>query len=158
MVSNGDGSELVGNDRIVRRIVAMLINRTWEVSHSQYVLSKEFDVGVPTVMRAYADARRIVRLARDSEATRLQVLMRAREISDQDDPDRVPALTLLAKMTGTLEPPPREEMRTPEERVAYLRECLREPDDELLEALQAERESVLKVLAVETEGEESGGA
>jgi hypothetical protein len=37
---------------------------------------------------------------------------------------------------------------TTEQRVEYLRGCLRDPDGELMEALMAEREAILAVLGV----------
>ena len=154
VVPRGDDSgALLPSDRLVRRIIAMLIERSWIVGHSHFDVSKQYSVTPVAAYNAYREALRFIRIARDSEANRTQILIRAREIADQDEPDRLNALTLLAKMTGSLEPPKDGEARTSEERVAYLRECLRDPDDELLEALLAEKETVLKALAIPTDGE-----
>lgn len=144
---------LLPSDLLVRRIIAMLIERTWIVGHSHYSVAKEYECTPAVAYNAYREALRFIRIARDAEANRTQILIRAREIADRDEPDRLNALTLLAKMTGALEPPKDGEARTSEERVAYLRECLRDPDDELLEALLAEREAVMNALAVPAEGE-----
>jgi len=149
------GTALLPSDLMVRRIIAMLIERTWIVGHSHFAVGKEFSVTPARAYDAYREALRFIRIARDAEANRTQILIRAREIADQDEPDRLNALTLLAKMTGSLEPPKGEEHRTSEERVAYLRECLRDPDDELLEALLAEKETVMKALAIPMEGDEA---
>lgn len=144
---------LLPSDLLVRRIIAMLIERTWIVGHSHYEIAKLEGVTPPVAYNAYREALRFIRIARDAEANRTQILIRAREIADRDEPDRLNALTLLAKMTGAIDPPKDEVARTSEERVAYLRECLRDPDDELLEALLAEREAVMNALAVPAEGE-----
>lgn len=144
---------LLPSDLMVRRIIAMLIERTWVVGHSHYSVAKLEGVTPTVAYNAYREALRFIRIARDAEANRTQILIRAREIADKDEPDRLNALTLLAKMTGSLEPPKDGEARTSEERVAYLRECLRDPDDELLEALLAEKEIVMKALAIPTDGE-----
>ena len=144
---------LLPNDLMVRRIIAMLIERTWIVGHSHYSVAKLEGVTPARAYDAYREALRFIRIARDAEANRTQILSRAREIADRDEPDRLNALTLLAKMTGAIDPPKDAEMRTSEERVAYLRECLRDPDDELLEALLAEKETVMKALAIPVEGE-----
>lgn len=154
VVSREEGAtSLLPTDLLVRKIIAMLIERTWVVGHSHYEVSKLHGCTPAYAYNAYRDALRFIRIARDAEANRTQILIRAREIADQDEPDRLNALTLLAKMTGSLEPPKDGEARTSEERVAYLRECLRDPDDELLEALLAEKETVMKALAIPTEGE-----
>lgn len=145
---------LLPQDLIVRRCLAMIIDRTWEPGHSPHVLAKEFDCTPAYVARAHGEAKRFARIAQDAGANRLQLLVRARDIADQDGPDRLPAVALLAKMTGADKPPEAQQFTTPEERVAYLRECLRDPDDELLEALRAERDAVMAALAVETTGEE----
>jgi hypothetical protein len=147
------GTELLPSDLMVRRIIAMLINRAWIVGHSHYEVAKLEGVTPARAYDAYREALRFIRIARDAEANRTQILIRAREIADRDEPDRLNALTLLARMTGAIDPPKGEEMRTSEERVAYLRECLRDPDDELLEALLAEKETVMKALAIPVEGE-----
>lgn len=149
------GLALLPTDQLVRHIMKMLIERTWIVGHSHFAIAKEHGISPVAAYKAYKDALRFIRIARDAEANRTQILIRAREIADRDEPDRLNALTLLAKMTGALEPPKDGEARTSEERVAYLRECLRDPDDELLEALLAEKETVMKALAIPTEGEQT---
>ena len=138
--------ELTPNDELVREIVNILAARAWEPGHSEHALAKKHDKSVQVVNSARAAAARYLRLITDQDATRRLLLYRAREICEEDKPDRVPALGLLAKMTGVLEPPRDGGPKTRAERVEYLRGCLRDPDDELGEALEAEREALLGLL------------
>ena len=152
LVVSDDRAPLLPTDRMVRKCIKLCIERQWIVGHSHLVVAKEFGVMPSAAYQAYRDALRFIRIAQDAGANRTQILIRAREIAEGDEADRLPALTLIAKMTGALEPP-KGELQTHDERVQYLRECLRDPDDELLTALLEEKEAVMRHFSLETEGE-----
>ena len=131
-------------------IIGMMTRKEWERGYSTAVLAKEWGMATGAVERYATEAAKFLRICNEPETLRTEIILRLREIGGEDKGDRVPAMLGLAKMVGVAEPraPDVGTQTSRAERIAHLCECLREPDDELLEAMRMARLAILERLQV----------
>ena len=137
-------------DARTRRCIDLMLRGQWVRGVTAGELAQEWGMALNATERYATEAAKFIRLCESPEVARHEIILRLREISSEDKPDRVGALNSWAKMMGVGEP---RESKTDggtaasrAERVAHLCQCLRDPDEELLEAMRMERKAIMEIL------------
>lgn len=138
-------------DTLVQACVDLMIRRAWERGVTPARIASELSIPLSTVKDASAEAARHLRLIREPETLIEWCVNEARKVLETSGEPMVK----LAAVKTILEqyrahgakgsPAPRVGTELPREaRVALLTESLQDPDDELREALDASKESLLR--------------